>query len=85
MAPLSFAKEVAFLFCQFYGCDMETPRSQERASGSNGAGSAGAIESSIWQESILPGAAVMMHQETTVPGGLIVCCKEAGTSLLHGD
>ncbi len=57
----------------------------ERASASD-VNSKDPKECFVWLESILPDPAVMMmHQKTTVPGGLIVCCKEAGMSLLHGD
>ncbi len=105
MAPPSFSNEVVFLF---YGCGMETPRSQEQASGSNVVGSknpdrrsmcspgrrvivanqldllCSPMEGIVLRGRVLPGGAVTMHQETTVPGGLVACCKDAGMSLL-GD
>ncbi len=64
----------------------EKKQSREQTSGSNTVGSKNPSQSFVWLKSILPGPAMMMiHQETTVPGGLIASCKKARMSLLHGD
>ncbi len=77
---------MTFLFYQFYGCGMEASWSHERTNGNNGVSHAGLTESVAWLGSILPASAMMMmHQEDIVHGGLIVCYKEAGMSLLHDD
>ncbi len=56
--------------------------SQKRASRVD-VGIASPIERFVWPECILPGPAMMLYQENTALGGIIGCCKEAGTSLLH--
>ncbi len=60
---------------------MEAPQNRERANGNNGMSSESPIEGSVWPGRILPGPPVMLHQETMVPGELIVCSEEAGMSL----